>query len=48
MYDWGRCFMEPLVSGPSFDGRFFTLEWFGLHVTIYIGCLPKGANRDGR
>jgi hypothetical protein len=44
-YDWGRTNILAVKDDAEGDGRFFSLDWFGLHVTIFYGRTP--AKREG-
>lgn len=44
-YDWGGSVFERLDGEGEGDGRFFTLEWLGLHITIFYGRQPAKAVR---
>lgn len=42
-YDWGSSMFERLDGEGEGDGRFFSLEWFGLHITVFYGRQPAKA-----
>lgn len=44
-YDWGDTFFERLDGEGEGDGRFFSMEWFGIHITIFYGRQPRRAVR---
>jgi len=40
-YDFGRASIDSVKDDVSGDGRFFSLDWFGLHLTVFYGRTPK-------
>jgi hypothetical protein len=44
-YDWGTTYIERIEAPGEGPGRFFTIQWLGLSLTVFYGRTPK---RDAR
>jgi len=40
-YDFGRACIDSVQHDVSGDGRFFSIDWLGLHLTVFYGRTPK-------
>lgn len=44
-YDWGATFIERLDGEGEGPGRWISLQWFGLSITVFAGRVPS--KREG-
>ncbi|WP_019516898.1 hypothetical protein [Sphingomonas sp. Mn802worker] len=40
-YDFGPAGIDSVQHEVSGEGRYFSLDWFGLHLTVFYGRTPK-------
>ena len=45
LYDWGTTFIERIDGDGEGPGRWFSLQWLGLSITVFAGRVPT--NREG-
>jgi len=39
-YDWGDTYIERLEDAGEGPGKFFTLQWLGISLTLFYGRTP--------